>query len=284
MVFRRLRAADIVILGYLIDSNIVYWQDAMTKKPSKLSRKVVGLTRSQYQNNILLASVFFFAAFGAARGDDFGAKIEAACPAAVAERARLLSARPMPKEVTIVSRPALRNELLEMDKQDQDARELLIAVMATGDLPEDHPARLRALEVDAYNLRLLKHIIEQDGFPTTKMVGVDGVRAAFTLTQHADADPQFQAKILYVATPRLKEGEIEGQEYALLTDRVLRAQGKPQRYGSQFGGSEEGMKPDPIADEAHVDERRNALGMVSLANYSCVLHAMYAPPQPTSSH
>jgi hypothetical protein len=214
----------------------------------------------------------------------WGPRIDAACPEAVRERTQLRAARPTPKDAVTVSRPALRRELLQMEESDQGARDLFIAAMAGGDLADDHPARLRVIHVDAANLRRLKHIIIQDGFPTIAMVGVEGVHAAFLLTQHADKDPAFQERMLGIVTPRLQDGEITGNEYALLTDRVLRAQGKPQRYGTQFEGSKENMKPDPIADAAHVDVRRRALGMVSLTNYSCVLHAVYDAPRPSSAH
>jgi hypothetical protein len=171
-----------------------------------------------------------------------------------------------------------------MEQSDQRARDLFVAAMAGGDLPDDDPARLNVIHIDEENLRRLKHIIVQDSFPTISMVGVTGVHAAFVLTQHADKDPVFQAKILGIVRTRLHDGEVTGNEYALLTDRVLRAQGKPQRYGTQFEGSGETMKPQPITDPAHVDARRRALGMVSLANYSCVLHAAYDAPRPPSAH
>jgi hypothetical protein len=110
-----------------------------------------------------------------------------------------------------------------MERLDQDARELLIAAMARGDPPDDDSSRLHAIEVDAVNLKRLKHIIIQDGFPTIAMVGVAGVNAAFLITQHADEDPVFQERMLRVVTARLHDGEITGNEYALLTDRILRA-------------------------------------------------------------
>ena len=59
---------------------------------------------------------------------------------------------------------------------------------------------------------------------------------------------------------------------------------RSQRYGTQFGWNEDGLNPDTIADESHVDERRSALGMMSLANYSCVLHSMYDSPHPAPAN
>ena len=138
--------------------------------------------------------------------------------------------------------------------------------------------------VDEVNLTNLKHIINQDGFPTTAMVGLDGVDAAFLLTTHADSDSSFQAKIFKIVTPRLRRNEIDGNQFALLTDRVLVAQGKPQRYGTQFEGLGDQMKPKPIQDEAHVDERRRALGLISIKNYTCVLHAVYDPQWNSPTH
>jgi hypothetical protein len=209
----------------------------------------------------------------------FDEKIEKACPQAAMEKEQLLAKRPLPKPVVDITRPALQNELRQMEREDQAVRERFIAAFNArdGDLPMDDPTSLAVTHVDEVNLPKLKHIINQDGFPTTAMVGIDGVQAAFLLTTHADDDPSFQAKILTIITPRLRKNEIDGNQFALLTDRVLVAQGKHQRYGTQFEGRGDQLKPKPIQDEAHVDERRRALGLVSIKNYTCILHAVNDP-------
>ena len=200
------------------------------------------------------------------------------CPQAAAEREQLLSKRREPMDVTAVTRPALRADLLQMLKVDQSARQKLVDAMKDGkDLPDDDRARQYTIQVDADNLRRIKHIVTQDGLPTISMVGADGVEAAFILIAHAGTDLPFQERMLKVFEHRLKDGEIQGGQFALLTDKVLTGQGKPQRYGTQFGDE---LKPEPIADEAHVDERRHALGMISLANYSCEIHALYGAAVP----
>jgi hypothetical protein len=210
----------------------------------------------------------------------FDEKIERACPQAAMEKEQFLAKRPNLEPVANITRPALRNELLQMVRDDQAVRERFVAAINAhgGDLPIDDPTSLATIHVDEVNLPKLKHLINQDGFPTTAMVGIDGVQAAFLLTQHADDDPLFQAKILRIITPRLRTNEIDGNQYALLTDRVLVAQGKQQRYGTQFEGHGDQMKPKPIQDEAHVDARRRALGLISIQNYTCVLHAVYDSP------
>ena len=159
-----------------------------------------------------------------------------------------------------------------MAQEDQEARRLLIAAMNGVELPEDAPASTYVRQVDARNLRRLKSVITQDGLPTANMVGVDGVQAAFLLIAHAETDVAFQEQMLKIFAQRLRNGEINGGQFALLTDKVLRAQGKPQRYGTQF---DDALSPQPIADEAHVDQRRRAAGMISMANYACEMHAIY---------
>jgi hypothetical protein len=209
----------------------------------------------------------------------FDENVEKACPEAAMEKEQLLAKRPQPKAVANITRPALQNELLQMEREDQAMRERFIAALDAhgGDLPMDDPTSLAVTHVDEVNLPKLKHIFNQDGFPTSDMVGIDGVQAAFLLTTHADDDPLFQAKILKIITPRLRKNEIDGNQFALLTDRVLVHQGKRQRYGTQFEGRGDQLKPKPIQAEAHVDERRRALGLISMKNYTCILHAVNAP-------
>lgn len=96
-----------------------------------------------------------------------GSELERLCPQAAAERKQLLSQRRVIKDVVAVSRPALRADLLQMLKEDQNARQKLVDAMKEGrDLPDDDPYRKYAIQVDDRNLRRLKHVISQDGVPT----------------------------------------------------------------------------------------------------------------------
>lgn len=68
-------------------------------------------------------------------------------------------------------------------------------------------------------------------------------------------------------------------DVALLTDRVLRAQGKPQRYGTQFKpGADGSMVLEPTEDEAGLDARRRAVGLPSMAVYKRMLGEAYHTP------
>ncbi|HLQ12229.1 MAG TPA: DUF6624 domain-containing protein [Steroidobacteraceae bacterium] len=175
------------------------------------------------------------------------------------------------------TRPALRRELLLMEQRDQETRAAALA-------NENSTNVAAAEQVDAANLKRLKHIVTQDGFPTRSMVGDEGIDAAWLLTQHADSDPAFQAYVLRILAARVRQRAFDPAELAMLTDRVLIHQGKPQRYGSQFGNNGSGLKPGRMEDPAHVDQRRASVGLGTLAEYSCAMQVIYGTSDGSPGH
>jgi hypothetical protein len=173
------------------------------------------------------------------------------------------------------SQPALQASLRERVEADQKAREA--AFDGSGAFDKKSVEAMAA--VDATNLGWLKQLVAKQGFPTVAQVGRSGVADAFLLVQHADADPEFQASMLAVLESRVAGGGVRKSEVAMLTDRVLVAQGKPQRYGSQYVQAKNGgIAPKPIEDPAHVDERRAAMELPPMALYECALRASIASP------
>jgi hypothetical protein len=143
-------------------------------------------------------------------------------------------AHPLPP-ITSVTRPALQRELLLRAKQDQEVR-----VAPDGQaLDYENPDVLAHMQqVDDANLTRLKQIIRQDGFPTPRMIGYDGVHAVWLLIQHA-SDPKFQAQMLPLIEKHARAGELDLGAYAML--------------------------------------RRASVGLVPIADYRCLLKAIYAP-------
>jgi hypothetical protein len=210
----------------------------------------------------------------------FSPEIDAQCPEAVREAVELRSRVKIPRVPHVVTRPALRNNLLLMAKQDQEARASFSFAGGRGD-PASDPGLARMIAVDSANLRRLKHIVDQDGFPTAEMVGLDGVSAAWLLAIHARSDPDFQERVLKLTNAHVRRGEVRGDQVATLMDDVLDGQGKPQRYGTNFEMRDGELKPSAMEDEANVDARRRAVGLGSLANNACVIRAAYgAKPAP----
>ena len=140
------------------------------------------------------------------------------------------------------------------------------------------PEVMRLEEVDSANLKRLKHIVAQDGFPTAEMVGLDGVDAAWLLTIHAAEDPDFQEEVLKLTVGHVRRGEVRSDQVAMLTDDLLHGRGKKQRYGTNYELRDGELYPQPIEDEANVDARRREVGLLSLANDTCFARAVYRAP------
>ena len=71
------------------------------------------------------------------------------------------------------------------------------------------------------------------------------------------------------------KGELEGGLYATSVDRVRIQDGQKQLYGSQFDTKGDKCEPLPIEDPEHVDERRKAVGLGPLDEYTKQLCALY---------
>jgi len=167
--------------------------------------------------------------------------------------------------------PALRGELLERVKTDQAARMKLI------DAGNPPPRELieAVQKADDANRAWLKGVVEKHGWPGKSLVGEDGAHAAWLLVQHADADLPFQKKCLGLLEAAVKKGEASGADLAYLTDRVLAAEGKKQRYGTQLEQKDGRLVPKPAEDPENLDTRRKELGLMPMAEYVAFAEKMY---------
>lgn len=173
----------------------------------------------------------------------------------------------------------MKNELLERVAADQAVRERLISAMRARGQPDSAIiANLSA--VDSANTAWLEDMVARHGWPDKATVGDDGANAAFLLVQHADRDTAFQARVLPSLEAAHRRGQAEGQHVALLTDRLARARGQPQVYGTQAQLRDGRMAVDPIRDSSGVDARRAAMGMPPLAEYLRVLDSVYVGGTP----
>jgi hypothetical protein len=166
----------------------------------------------------------------------------------------------------------LRTELLERMAKDQAAQRAAIAA-GGGE------AWNQAVPVSEANAAWLKGVITEKGWPGIARVGRDGANAAWLIVQHADHDPAFQAQALALMQKASETGDADAADVALLTDRVLIAQGKPQRYGTQFKSAADGvMELQPTEDIQTLDARRRAAGLQPLEAYKAMLSETYGKP------
>ena len=167
-------------------------------------------------------------------------------------------------------KPELRSELLRRAEKDQAAR--------GGPEPDTETMA----SVDGENLRWLRDLVAEVGWPGRSMVGEDGAHAAWLLAQHADQDPAFQRSCLDLMTGAVERGEATLGELAYLTDRVLLAEDKPQEYGTQMTGREDGWVPRNLRDPETVDERRAAMSLGPLHENIALMARQYGPPKPAT--
>ena len=169
---------------------------------------------------------------------------------------------------------ALRAELQEMFRIDQELR---TKWLEKGD---DQELGSQVREVDQKNTTRMKEIINAHGWPGKTQVGEDGANTAWLLVQHADEDRPFQERCLALMAAAGAE-EVSQSNLAYLVDRVRVGEGQPQVYGTQFWTDENGQfGPQPIEDEALVDERRASVGLGLLAEYRKTMMDLYQKDQP----
>lgn len=120
--------------------------------------------------------------------------------------------------------------------------------------------------VDCDNTAWLKSKLAKVGWFSIPKYGADADMAAWHLVQHADRDPSFQREMLN-RLQALPPGETNGKRLGYLWDRVARAEGHLQRYGTQGTCKDGHWTPYESEEPVHLDERRASLGMEPIAEH-----------------
>jgi hypothetical protein len=129
--------------------------------------------------------------------------------------------------------------------------------------------RMRWSRCDVANSDRLREIMEEYGWPGESLVGVDGVRDAWLLAQHADHDLSTQRRALELLSHAVADGEASVRHEAYLIDRVRINEGREQLYGTQMAGFSDRLGvPWPIEDAGNLDRRRASVGLEPFAEYA----------------
>ena len=146
---------------------------------------------------------------------------------------------------------ALAQELIAMT--DEDRR------LQPGALSDDFTARLAHRRVTVRNGDRLAEIIDEHGWPTAELVGREAARRAWLVAQHADHQLHLQRRALALMT---EAGNGDTTQLAMLHDRVLVNEGRPQIYGTQIAGIVDGAPvPWPCEHPEQMDQRRAEAGL-----------------------
>lgn len=163
------------------------------------------------------------------------------------------------------------DRLLELDQQ---SRQRLQELIVKGDTSSAEFNRLAEQQqaIDSANMARLAELLERHGWPGAGRAS----HAAFMIVQHAE--PAVQRRYVPLMRQAQQRGDLSATELGMLEDRLLVREGQPQRYGSQLGTGPDGkLHFEPIEDEAHVDERRAAVGMEPMSTYARHFQLIYPP-------
>jgi hypothetical protein len=143
------------------------------------------------------------------------------------------------------------------------------------------PGELRRLmEVDDDNAAWLSQVVDEVGWPGTSLAGEEGAHAAWLLAQHADRYPEVQQQCLKLLEQAVAAGEASAADLAHLTDRVLLASGKLQRYGTQITARDGKFMPCRLMNPDTVDARRAVVGLEPIEAHLARALDLYGPPRP----
>jgi len=115
------------------------------------------------------------------------------------------------------------------------------------------------LELSKRHVSIVRPLVEEHGWPSNS----DDEMHLLAIVLHADHDPEFQDKCLYL----MKDKSPRRDLVAFLTDRVLVNNNKPQIFGTQVLFDGYTYWPYPIYQEKGVDMRRSAIGLEPMINY-----------------
>ncbi len=130
------------------------------------------------------------------------------------------------------------------------------------------------VKMDHENLERVVSIIENCNFPTLKEVTQNQMDAIWLSLHHAP-DKQYVKKYFPLIEKAKFNGDISGDAFATIQDRILMSEGKPQLYGTQV----DDQKLYNLFEPEFVNQRRKTLGMEPLEEYLKFYNIEFKTPQ-----
>lgn len=163
----------------------------------------------------------------------------------------------------------LREQLLQMRTKDQTARGFIPGPSASKQgLGQSLAATDVQLTIE------LKQIVDQKGWPTISLVGIEASNAAMLVLTHTP-DHAWQLQLLPTLAQLADAGKIDPSGLALVVDKELVSEGQLQRYGSQFKAVNGGMAMYGVEDPDGLDKRRATALLSPMKEYRELLEQTY---------
>ena len=207
------------------------------------------------------------------------AGLSAEARALVAPVAEAIAAE-KPRQAALPPPTTDRERLERMGALDQVGRRAF-TVLDFSALPADERQTAETLawaDINAVDKALLDELLTMvpaEGWFKKSVYGERAAGAAFLIIQHSDLESW--RRFVPVLEPLVAQGEVEGQSYGLMYDRLAINEGRPQRYGTQMKCKDGRWVVDNLEDPGRVDERRRAMNFPgTMAEYEA--HFRTYPP------
>lgn len=160
--------------------------------------------------------------------------------------------------------------LEEVYDNDQTAREWTKGMSSlTADEIEAYATEME--RVDSLNQAIVFEILDKDGWPSN--LSNKANQAIWIVIDHSNL--AFQRKYLYLVKEKAEECILEKADYAILNDRVLMGEGKPQIYGTQIKMNATIVDDViamqfflwPVENPIVLDSLRNTMGLSPIKEY-----------------
>lgn len=131
--------------------------------------------------------------------------------------------------------------------------------------------------IQARNQAELEALVAAKGWPRVRAVGAEAALAAYLVAMHSHDG--LQKKYLADIKAACEARELTWDRYAMIYDRGLFNENKPQRYGTHTRYNERTGKTElyPLEDESRVAEWRRELGLPPLEEYLKQFCIVYTP-------
>src|SRR5215213_1035824 len=166
----------------------------------------------------------------------------------------------------------LTQELLKMAHKQ---RELLLEVVDKDQTSQSDKDKLNKAYEEHINK--LCQILKTHGWPTSALVGKEGVLAAFHILKSGGSF-ELQRDLLPVIVAVIKKDPIQKREFAGLFDRLRVSAGMKQLFGTQAVSRGGFLILYPIEDETKLDSRRAEFGLSNIDLYIGELQRTYGKP------
>lgn len=120
-------------------------------------------------------------------------------------------------------------------------------------------AQWRAL--DAQNRSELAELLRDRGWPEPCQLTRSAASELFYVVQH-HTDPALRREALPHLEAMARVGQIRGGEAAMLIDRILRDNGEPQRFGTQYACRDGTWRRAETEDPANLEARRREMSLI----------------------